>query len=249
MDKEKEQNSLLVAGVAEVAIAAVLIIAILGTLNYFAILPLSNTFSFLSFLPQQSNQTKLSRGNQRQQTTKGSSQDQISQLTQLIVPSNAKTFTNSASEDKYNVIKGSEIRVMGPLKINVEMGIELASAVEKASGSSGLVFGNGLIQSPKDLGFIRLFYYPPGRNWALGYYHGDNSEFYNLLSMPTGEIYGKFSLLISENGRQVTVTLPTSENKTFNLPDSLYTATNQMSSTIQVAPGHTVTVSSLSYQY
>ncbi len=236
--------------ITEVAIAAVLVALILGTLNYFAILPLSNTFSFLSFLPQQSIGVKpQTRGNQGQQATTGQNQGRTSQVRQLIVPSDVKTFSNPTSEYKYNSIKDNGIKVTGPVRINVEMGVDLAPSAQKASDSSGLIFGNGLAKSKKDFRFLRIFYWPPSKNWSLQYQYGEKPEFFNLLSMPTGEIYARFSILISGNGRQVTVTLPTLEQKTFNLPDSLYTATNQMGSSIQVAPGQTVTVSSLNYQY
>lgn len=250
MDKDKKDNSLLAAGVAEIVIAAVLIIAILGTLNYFAILPLSQTFSFLSFLPRQSTQVKpQTQGNQGQQTITNQNQGQFANVRQLIVPSDIKTFANSTGEFKYNSIKDGYIRVEGPVRINVQMGIDLGPSPQESSDSSGLIFGNGLASSKNDLRSVSLLYSPQYKSWILHYYYGEKQEFFYLLSMPTGEVYGGFSLLISGNGRQVTVTLPNFDQKTFNLHDSLYTAINQMNPSIQVATGQTVTVSSLNYQY
>ena len=46
----------------------------------------------------------------------------------------------------------------------------------------------------EDFRFIRLFYSTQNKSWALEYHNGGKSEFYNLLSMPIGEIYGSFSL-------------------------------------------------------
>ena len=247
--EEDKKGSGLSSVITEVAIAAVLVVLILGTLNYFAILPLSKTFPFLSFLPAQSTQGEPKTGNQGQQTRTNQNQGRASQVRQLIVPSDVKTFANSTSEYKYNPIKDGGIKVAGPVRINVEIGIDLVPSDQKASDSSGLIFGNGLAKSQKDFRFLRLFLWPPGKGWGLEYHYAGKSEFYSLLSMPTGEIYGRFSILISGNGKQVTVTTPTFEQKTFNLPESLYTTTNQMDSSIQVAPGQTVTVSLLNYQY
>ncbi len=250
MDDDKKGKSLLAAGLVEITIVTVLIVAILGTLNYFAVLPLSDTFPFLSFLPQQSTQVNpQKRDNQFPQAKIGQNQDQSSNVRRLIVSPDVKTVTNSTIDYKYDSIKDSFIKVTGPVRINIELGFDLTPDAQTASGSGSFMFGSGLGGSKKDLRILSLFYWPPGKTWALQYLYGEKSEFYNLISMPTGKIYGRFSLLISGDGKQVTVILPTFEQKAFNLPDSLYTATNQMNSTIQVAPGQTITVSDLNYQY
>lgn len=248
MEKDKKGNSLLAAGVAEIVIVAVLIIAILGTLNYFAILPLSRTFPFLSFLPRQSTQVKpQTQDNQGQETRTNQNQGQLANVRQVIIPSDIKTFTNSTGE--YNPIKDGYIKIEGPIRINVQMGIDIGPSSQEASDGSGLVFGNGLANSIKDLRSVSILYSPQYESWILHYYYGEKQEFFYLLSMPTSEVYGGFSLLISGNGRQATVTLPNFDQKTFNLPDSLYTTTNLMHTSIKVATGQTVTVSSLNYQY
>lgn len=236
--------SLFTIGKAELVVTVLLIALILATLNYFSLIPLSETFPSFSFLPKLKTQQKKSP------PSKAITQ-KAPTIQYLVAPNNPKTFSNNEDQYVYNPLENSSIRVMGPVRIDIEMTVsKLTEAKENASTSSSLMFDNGLYQSlNKDYRFLRLFYSAPHKNWALEYYYGGRSKFLPLLSVGSGEIYGKFILSISSDGKNVKITLPTGEQKALDLPDSLYTATNKMRSMIQVAPFSQITLHSLSYQY
>lgn len=233
--------SLFTMGRAELVVTVLLIALILATLNYFSLIPLSETFPSFSFLPklktQQKKPTQLQSNTQKTPT-----------IQYLVAPNNPKTFSNNTSDFLYEVFPNESIRVLGPITIAVELTVEDDS--KNGNKSSSYMFDNGLYQSlNKDYRFLRVFYYAPDKNWAVEYYYGGESKFLSLISVGSGEIYGKFVLSISSDGKEVKITLPTGQEKTFALPDSLYTATNKMRSIIQVAPTSEVSVISLSYQY
>lgn len=239
-DRRSALVSFLRAGFAEIIIIIFLISAILGTLNYFSILPLSNTFPFLSFLPRQSQQKTLNK------ITKVTQKPQQETVRYLITSDDPKSFTNSTNSYQYNLIPGNAIKVPKEITINVE--IDIKDKASKNASTSALMFDNGSYNSKDNYKFLRLFYNQNGKNWALQY-HYNNNKFFNLLNQPLGKVHGRFSINISSDGKNLSILLPTGERKSIQLPDSLYSASSQMRTHVQVAPGSEVTISSLSYQY
>lgn len=249
-EKKSSQSfwSILEVGTLEIVSIIFLVVAILFTLNYFNIIPLSNTFSFLSFLPQQG-QVRLPSSSSKRLSTVSPSPKKTPTIQYLVTPNDPKKFTNNSSEYHANPIPNSEVKVLGSMRIEIEMAIEMSEQVRKSSDSSALLFHNGLSNSKKDYRFLRLFYWPRAKSWMLHFQYAGKSEYLSLLPVPFGKVYGKFVLNISSDGRQVDIFLPTGEQKTLRLPTSLYATTNKMQSTIQVAPQSRVEVSSFSYQY
>lgn len=244
-EKKSSQGflSFLQVGVLEAIFIALLVAIIIVTLNYFNVVPLSRTFSLLSFLPQQkdtSPQKSLLVGTPPTITKGGPT------IHYLITPNDPKKFTNDTSEYKHTVISDSTIKVRGELGIDIEIGIDLAG--EKSSQSSGFQFTNAL-PSEKDSITLFLYLLPSGREWGIQYRHADSEQIFPLFKVPSGKIYGKFSLNISSDGRRVSATLPSGEKKTIVLPDTIYSVTNLMSSAVLVAPNLEVSIFSLNYRY
>lgn len=230
------------SGFWEVAVIAVLVFLILATLNYFRILPLSDTLPFLSFLPQQSASQRTAKPFAITQTQ----QKRPPFVQQVIAPSDPKIFTNDTKVNKTFPIKGSGTRVINGLQIDVEMTLKQD---KKSTAAAGFMFDNGLKFDDKNLRRLFLFYWPKSNAWVLSYQYGNQKEFTGNLVRIRGAIYGKFSLKISKDGRNVVIVLPNGEERTLALKEPLYGVKNTMSARVSVPPNSGLTISSLSYQY
>lgn len=235
--------------VAEIIFVLLLVVLVLTTLNYFKIISLSKTFPFLSFLP-----SITSENLKQDRTTKPTSSiNRNSNIKTIITPNAPKTVNNTASEYLYITLPDGAVKVAGGIRIDVELYIEMGEATKSSSDSSAFLFTNGLARSRGDFRFLRLFFWPPAKEWTVLYHHEGTNQYSKPILIvskePADKAYGKFSLIISRDGKSVTTISPTGEQKILQLDDSLYTTTNQMFSAVQVAPNSKITIISLSYQH
>jgi hypothetical protein len=248
MDNNQGKSSPLGSVITEIIIAAVLVILILGTLNYFSILPLSQSFPFLSFLPQQSGITQLQKTEQSVSSSSGSGTISILPNLRAVVQAvEPQKITNSSASASYKFLPKSGIKISGPLRIDMEVGAVTNSV--KASDSDGLMFNNGLKYENKDFRLLRVFYYPKDKNWAIETRANNKSQYSFLAKAPKGTNFLKITLLISSDGKSITVLTPGAKSKTIPFSDSLYAAGKQMNIATQVAPNSELDIYSLYYQY
>jgi len=231
------QNSTTNGSLLKLILAIFLVIVIAFTLFYFNIIPglptnTQTASNNISSLPQTQNQKTGMY------------------LQNIVIPSEQQAFTNDKTNIAGVLIPQSSIKVYGPLRITVELVVKMNDK-SASDASAGYIFRNLTpdLKAQNDVRSLYLFYNKPSKGWVLLYKYGNQSKFLNVLQMPSGKVYGKFTFDISANGKSVIVTSPTGEQKTFELPDSLYTITNQMISLVQLLPNTEVDFFSLNYLY
>src|SRR5581483_7980509 len=111
----------------------------------------------------------------------------------VVIPSSPQTFINDKATGTQTLIPDSFLKPFGAIRINLELAVK---AGDKATGNAGYLFKtvpldkNSQIQ-PNNMRSLYLFYSKTGKTWSLQYKIGSANKFLNLVSMPTGVIYGK----------------------------------------------------------
>lgn len=238
----------------EILLIVTLVAITLVTLNYFNIVPLSSSLPIFSFLPRLGSGTVSQPSKPVNQLATNPSipttQTSKESTTKTIVTSNLpKVFSNNESKYKWTTIENSFVTVLGDIRIDVEIGVKSTLISAQKEASNGMLFTNGLASSDKDHRYIVLFYYLPDQNWVVGHKSGGELKFLPLVTKKETDIFGRFDLLISSDGKTVTVTPSQGKQETIQLVESLYQTTNKMKSVAQVSPGSDITIYSLQYEY
>jgi hypothetical protein len=234
----KNKQSVVAAFIVEGVIVLVLVTAILVTLNYFGIVPLSRTFSFLSFLPSQTRiqSGSLSRNVQNQvPRNQGTS---AGQQKSVITSESPMVVENTAKEFKYEPVKNGFINPRGELTIEADLTVG-----ENVGGGTGIVFTNGLGFDDDNRRSLGLYFYPKDGNWLIEYRANNKSEYRGI---KVTQKAAKFKLIVGPLGKSVLVTSG-SDSVNFQFSSSLYDAGKQMRMGSQVGPNSTLTINSLTY--
>jgi len=174
----------------KILVIILLCIIIVGTLNYFNILPLSSKFALFSFLPHQGEQI------QNSMVTSSPVSKKIPEQQQVISPDKPMTFSNDKNSDDRLSIPDSNIRVLKDLQIDVEFSNTKTNQTP-SNATAGYIFDNDLPADNKNLRLLYLFYYFSTNTWNLEYLYDGKTIFFPNILKATGQIYGKFSLNIS----------------------------------------------------
>ncbi len=245
----KPKNSTLSAFFLEVGIAAVLVILILGTLNYFGIIPLSKSFPFLSFLPSQSQgQNYLGQfglaPNQPNSKVLPNLNGKTIRTRGIVIPTSPKTFVNNGSTILYSPIASGGAKFTRQARVDVEL------TVNNGASGSGILFTNGKKFADKDYKAFRIFHNGEKNNWQAEY-RSQNKSTYTMLVKSTskGNEFRKIAFIISANGKVFTIFVSGVPSKIIQLSDSFYGAGQQIFASVQVAPKSELEINSLYYQY
>lgn len=165
----------------------------------------------------------------------------------LISADSPQTFSNTSSNWLSKTIPNSKIKVLTPLQIDVAMSVSIATNAA-SNTSTGITFGNGLLEKDPNVRKINFYYYQKTKQWILKYQSGKLVKFYGVLPMDTKTISGNFSLLLAGNGKKITIISPDTSPKTIYFPDSLYAISNHMTLSVVLGPQTTIAISSLSYK-
>lgn len=242
MDQEKEQS--LKTGLSAIVMLVLLISAVLLTLNYFEVVPLSKTFSFLSFLPAQSRiksgslDTSVGGLPPRQQRSGGVRREEGTQKN-VITAGNPLVVENSSAGLKYQPINNAFVNPTGELIIETEL-----SVGQEGTGSTGIFLTNGLSNNDSDRRQLGVFYDTKIQNWLIEYKAGNKSEFRRL---GVKERFVKLRMAIVPEGNSVLVNSGL-ENKKIYFSGSIYDSGTKMNARIQVGPNSELTINSLSYK-
>jgi hypothetical protein len=128
--------------------------------------------------------------------------------------------------------------------------LSIQSKNAKKDATNGILFINNTEKASianDQVNSLYLFYYLPHKSWTLRYLYEGKKKYYSLNEVSSEEKKGNFSITIAKNGKIIEVKYPGGD-KTIELPTSLYTISNNMIAKVQIEPGSTVTVHSLSYE-
>ncbi len=216
--------------VIEVIVGIILIIFIAIALNYFNVVNLP----FLSSLPTRSE-------NSSGANSANSLDEARSTIAPVIVPSSPFTSQNTTGKSQYKVLPNGGIKVTGELTLDTEI-----KANTTNNDSSGIMFTNSFKYEDSNFRMIRLFN-DKSNNWSLEFRSKGKSEYFFIKKGITN--VDKFFVKISKDGRSVQVFSTGDVNQVFKLSSSLYDTSEQMFSTIQVAPNSQIDIFSLYYEY
>jgi len=221
--------------IIEAGIAGFLVILILITLNYFNILPISDSFSFLSFLPRQ--------GAAGVQVQNGSG----TRMKLVVRPVNPLLSANGTKNTLFTPIASSSVNVTRQFRIETEVSDNGGKA---STLGGGLTIKNTKKFSDNDYRHLRIFYYPKNKNWLLEARSKNKSQFFFLTRAPLkGANFEKITLIVNSKGDGVTVLVPGIPERTFKLNDSLYDAGSQLNALISTPSKSEFDLYSLSYEY
>ena len=237
---ENKKGSFLGATIAEILVLVILVILIVSTLNYFGIIRLSQSLPFLSFLPQQ---TQVSNQLQKRDSNVNAMQNGKTIVRSIVKADGPQVLENTGSSTLYKFIATSSAKFTRETRIDLEL------SVNNMSSPSGIFFNNGLEYGDKNYKALRVFRADSNKNWLLEYRSQNKSTYTILAKAASRNEFKKFALLISQNGKTVTILSPGLQQKVLNLSDTFYDADRQMRAHAQVAPQSTLTIYSLSYQY
>lgn len=228
----------------EISVAGMLVILILGTLNYFNILPLSQTFPFLSVLPsQQKAQVSNNPSIIQRQSSNSPQSATVPAIKVLVESTSPKKFSNSASQTSIKYLEDSYVLA----NYNRSLGIDIDMTISgSSSSSSGISLGENIYSN--SLPRISLYYFSQANSWLLSEDNAGEKKYTTLAKVEKDSIInGKFTLLISRDGKTIKVQPPAGNNITINLSRSLYGSKRSLTITTLVAPNSSLNLNYLRY--
>lgn len=158
----------------------------------------------------------------------------------LITSDNPLVFDNSNNPAyRHLPIFGSAVKMSDPIKVTVTMEA-ITDTKSPGDSSNGLWIFNGLEENEKGSRVLFLGY--QNGNWILVSKKETAYEFYRNV-FTTANKNAKFSLIITNSGRTVTVIPPDGVEKTFTLPESFG---NVLVMSAQTGPNSSLRISRLS---
>lgn len=165
----------------------------------------------------------------------------------LIKPSDFKTYTNDTEKWQTIIIPKTGIKVSSDLQITSSMQVKFADDAPENS-TTGINFSNSLPENDPNSRKIAIHYYLKNKQWLFKYQSGNNSKIYGLIYMNPNSVFGTFTLSISPDGKTVTILQSDGTTNKFDLPNSLYDTTNQLSIKAFIGPKSSITFSTLNFQ-
>ena len=245
MQNDKKEPLLKVV-LIEFSIIAFLVIIISAILNYFSILPLSNTFSFLSFLPKQKlfNQKINNNPNLTLETNKPQVKPNAFSKFSVVIPSKPQIITNPDDKYIFRVINGSYYKILPNVEMKIDVEIETLTN-GKSDETTGLIFADDLKKTNAKSLF--LFYYQKTKTWGLRYKHGNTTKYLPISEDITPQPSFKATFYIDANGKEIYSVLSNGAKKALILPESMYEETRVINAIAQVSPLATLKINSLNY--
>lgn len=231
----EKKTSPLKFAIGEVLVVISLCFLIIVTLNYFKILPLSENFGFLAGLPQQSTSSSPQGGK-----PKGDISDQIF-VRSVVMPFRPLIIKNTSTQTESQYVATSTAKLYKS-SINVQM------VVADKSDTTGISFANDKKYTTKEYRSLQIFRDIKSQNWMLQYITGSDSTYTYLTSSYNGNDFKNFTIMIENNGRNLTILSPSFVSKKITLPSSFYEFGNNIHASANVGPGATFTIFSLTYQ-
>ncbi|MDZ7320019.1 MAG: WD40 repeat domain-containing protein [candidate division KSB1 bacterium] len=163
------------------------------------------------------------------------------QTSRVFTPDNPGRFTNLASFYRSHAISGPSLVMGRSYQIDFQIHFE---DIGDPNYSSGIQLNNGEQFNSSDWRNLSMEF--ERGNWVLY----ASTVGVNLLSNQDGKLFadreGKYSLLLSEDGKTISVVLPDRQRRSFPLSDSLYAKGKDLSIQIKTAPKSTFTITELS---
>lgn len=225
----------------ELGLLAFLFAGIILVLNYFNIIPISYFFPN-SFMPQKSVKKDISLNSDGFIGRTVIDNQNLSGTRTVISPNNPIEIENDKSEFAYKMIDNSFVDAESILSIDFELKI-----TDIATGSSGIVFTNGLSYESADYRSFRIFYYEPDKSWGLEYRANNKSEYRNISPAGMDDIFGKFIVVVSRDGKSISVLSNNSDAQTYEFDESLYDVSRVLNAVTEVAPESRLEIFSLYY--
>ncbi len=222
---------------------------LLFTLRYFNILPLP----YASFFPHESittlpNTTDKTMDNNFTLTHTTIKRDQTT-IEEFLNEKKSKTITNNSSDYINYTISNSLMKFTGKVTIDVELQATF-SQKSPAKSSISIHFTNAIVDI--DNSYIRklsILYYKPTHEWLLKYTANGKDFYFNAFLTTSENTKVNVSLTISPDGKTITIFPQTDNEHIFNLSDSLYTLTNTIKTSVELAPHSQMKIDSLLLTY
>jgi hypothetical protein len=223
---------------------------ILTTFNYFNLIPLSSIFPTLSFLPQQqSMQTAINTTSQDDVTFFSSNVSSLSAcnptrdkniiLQTIITCKNPTKIFNAGKNPIYSGIPNAGISSGDQMQINFALKI----IPGKNHMQNGLMLGGGADENRMYISYVNP------NSWGVQFLYGKTVTLFDPLYQPPSSSIQRsyFSIIISKDGKQVTILLPSGLMKSYTLQGSLYSKDGTIPATAVVEPNSEVDIYSLNY--
>ncbi len=225
---------------------------ILFTLNYFNLIPLSDIFPVFYALPKlQSQSSSFILGRNDDSYFFNSNYANLSacnphlennlSLNNLVSCSNPMIIKNIGKDVIFKLISNP----FSPGE-NVQLQINIALKLIPGKGykTGGIILGGGPNENR-----IFISYNSPSKTWGINVIYADKQTQYQpIYSVADNSVQRSFfSLLISTDGKQVSIISPNGLLQTFSLTGSLYSKDGSITATAAVGPDTELDIYSLNY--